>query len=109
MLYVNTVIVGFYFAMGHSTVVIVAAAVVAVLASALRVHFQAAHIVGGIISTTVSALFLLTIAAINLVIYRSVWLTFRHIRHGGAYVEEDFDLLLNKRGITSRLFRPLFG
>lgn len=102
------VMVGFFFAMGHSTVVIVAAAAVAAMASALKGRWEAAHTIGGVISTSVSALFLLAIAAMNLIIFRSVWLTFRHIRNGGAYVEEDFDLLLNKRGFAARFFRPLF-
>jgi high-affinity nickel-transport protein len=30
------------------------------------------------------------------------------VRDGGAYSDEDFDLLLNKRGLLARLFRPLF-
>ncbi len=102
------VAVGFFFAMGHSTVVILAAALVAAMTSVLKHHFQLAHNVGGLISTSVSALFLLSIAAMNLLIFRSVWLTFRHVRHGGTYVEEDLDLLLNQRGFAARLFRPLF-
>ena len=100
--------VGFYFAMGHSTVVIVAAAVVAVTTSVLSSRITALHSVGGIVSTSVSALFLLLIAVLNLVIFLSVWRTFRHVRDGGTYVEEDLDLLLNQRGFASRLFRPLF-
>jgi high-affinity nickel-transport protein len=102
------VTVGFYFALGHSAVVIVASAVVAAMTSVLSRHFQAAHSIGGLISTSVSAVFLLSIAAMNLLIFRSVWLTFRHVRGGGSYDEEDFDLLLNRRGFTARLFRPLF-
>jgi high-affinity nickel-transport protein len=31
------------------------------------------------------------------------------VRRGGAYVEEDFDLLLGNRGFLTRLFRPIFG
>jgi high-affinity nickel-transport protein len=103
------VTVGLYFAMGHSTVVIIAAVLIAAMASMLSTHFQAAHSIGGLISTLVSTLFLLAIATMNLLIFRSVWLTFRHVRRGGAYVEEDFDLLLNKRGFAARLFRPLFA
>jgi high-affinity nickel-transport protein len=101
------VTVGFFFAMGHATVVILAAAGIALTAAAL--HFDRAKSVGGIISTSVSALFLFAIAVMNLLIFISVWKTFRHVRHGGEFVEEDFDLLLNKRGFASRLFRPLFG
>ena len=44
----------------------------------------------------------------NIVILRSVWKTFRHVRQGGAYQDEDFDILLNSRGLLARLFRPLF-
>ncbi len=31
------------------------------------------------------------------------------VRRGGAYVEEDFDMLLGNRGFLSRLFRPMFN
>ena len=100
------VTVGFYFALGHSTVVILAAAIIAGTAQAFS--FEQIKGYGGIISTSISALFLFAIAAMNLLIFRSVWQTFNHVRKGGEYVDEDFDLLLNKRGFASRLFRPLF-
>jgi len=100
------VTVGFFFALGHSAVVILAAAVIGGTAKALS--FEAFKGIGGVISTSVSSLFLFLIAAMNLMIFRSVWRTFRHVRDGGAYVDEDFDLLLNQRGFASRLFRPLF-
>jgi nickel/cobalt transporter (NiCoT) family protein len=100
------VTVGFFFAMGHSTVVIFAAAGIALTAAAL--HLDRAKSVGGIISTSVSATFLFAIAVMNLLIFYSVWRTFRHVRAGGEFVEEDFDLLLNKRGFAARLLRPLF-
>jgi nickel/cobalt transporter (NiCoT) family protein len=101
------VTVVFFFAMGHATVVILAAAGIALTATAL--HFDQAKSMGGIISTSVSALFLFAIAVMNLLIFLSVWKTFRHVRHGGEFVEDDFNLLLNKRGFAARLFRPLFA
>jgi high-affinity nickel-transport protein len=101
--------VGFFFALGHSTVVILAAAGVAATTSMLSTHFDAFKSVGGFIGTVVSALFLFAIAAANLAILRSVWRTYRHVRRGGRYVDEDFDILLNSRGLLARLFRPLFG
>jgi len=100
--------VGFFFAMGHSTVVILAAAAVAGTATAVAGRFDAFKAWGGIVGTLVSALFLFAIAAANLLILRGVWRTYRHVRAGGEYVEEDFDLLLNSRGLLARLFRPLF-
>jgi nickel/cobalt transporter (NiCoT) family protein len=100
--------VGFFFAMGHSTVVILAVAGVAGTATLLAGSFDQLKTVGGVIGTGFSALFLFAIAAANLIILRGVWRTFRHVRKGGRYVEEDFDLLLNSRGLLARLFRPLF-
>jgi high-affinity nickel-transport protein len=100
--------VGFSFALGHSTVVIAAAAGIAVTAAKIAPHWAGARSVGSLISTSVSAGFLLLIAVMNLLIFGSVWRTFQHVRSGGAYVEEDLDLLLNSRGFAARLFRPLF-
>jgi high-affinity nickel-transport protein len=102
------VTVGFFFALGHSTVVILAAAAIAGTATTLAAHFGQAKAIGGIIGTVVSVTFLFAIAAMNLLILRAVWRTFCHVRQGGSYVDEDFDLLLNKRGLLARLFRPLF-
>jgi nickel/cobalt transporter (NiCoT) family protein len=99
---------GLFFAMGHSTVVILAAAGVAGTAAALAGSFDRFKAVGSVVGTSVSALFLFAIAAANLIILRGVWRTFRHVRAGGRYVEEDFALLLNSRGLLARLFRPLF-
>ncbi|WIM12745.1 HoxN/HupN/NixA family nickel/cobalt transporter [Enhydrobacter sp.] len=101
-------LVGFFFALGHSTVVALAAAAVAATATLIARHFEAFHEIGSLIGTAVSTLFLFAIAAINLAILLAVWRTFRHVRRGGRYVEEDFDLLLNSRGLLARLFRPLF-
>ena len=102
------VAVGFFFAMGHSTVVILAAAAVAGTATALAGSFDQFKAVGGVIGTSVSALFLFAIAVANLIILRAVWRTFQRVRKGGRYVEEDFDILLNSRGLLARLFRRLF-
>jgi high-affinity nickel-transport protein len=100
--------VGFFFAMGHSTVVLLAAAGIAATASLLSGRLDQFKSIGGVVGTLVSALFLFAIAAANLIILRSVWRTYRHVRAGGRYVEEDLDLLLNSRGLLARLFRPLF-
>jgi high-affinity nickel-transport protein len=99
--------VGFWFAVGHSAIIAIASVTIALTASALS-RFEAFQDVGGVIATAISALFLFAIAAMNLVILRSVWRTFAHVRAGGAYVEEDLDLLLGSRGLLSRLFRPMF-
>jgi nickel/cobalt transporter (NiCoT) family protein len=102
--------VGFHFAIGHSLALFAFVTVIAAL-SAWGPGRGAFSIIGdsaGVASTVVSATFLLVMAALNLTIARSTYLTFRRVRNGGAYVEEDFDMLLNKRGFFSRIFRPLF-
>lgn len=102
------VAVGFFFSLGHSSVVVLASIAVAFTAATLKDHFEAFKAVGGVIGTSVSALFLLVIALMNLVILRSIYQAWRHVRQGGAYVEEDFNLLLADRGFMARIFRPLF-
>jgi high-affinity nickel-transport protein len=100
--------VGLFFSLGHSTVVVLASICVALAAATFKSHLEAVQAIGGMIGTLVSAAFLLAIAAINLTIFLGVLRTFRHVRRGGAYVEEDMDLLLAGRGFMARIFRPLF-
>ena len=102
------VTVGFWFAIGHSTVVALGAAVIAMASAAMDSRFGWFRQIGGVISTSISALFLFAIAAINLVVLRSVYRSFRVVRNGGHYLEEDFNQLLNSRGFLARLFRPMF-
>jgi high-affinity nickel-transport protein len=99
--------VGFFFAMGHSAIVIFGVAVVASSATMLGT-FASLKDVGGTFSTIVSALFLLAIAAMNIAIFFSVYGSYRRVRGGGPYVEADLNILLNNRGFLSRIFRQLF-
>jgi nickel/cobalt transporter (NiCoT) family protein len=101
------VTVGFYFAMGHSSVVIIAAIAVAIAASLLN-SFGAFQSVSGVIGTAISAFFLLAIAVMNVLVFASIFKTYRRVRRGGDYVEEDVDALLNNRGVVARIVRPLF-
>lgn len=100
--------VGLWFSVGHSTVVILTTLVIAATTTELAAHFDAWKAIGGIAGTTVSMLFLFAIAAMNVVILVRIWDTFRRVRRGGPLDDNDFDLLLNSRGLLARLFRPLF-
>ena len=101
--------VGFFFSLGHSTVVVLASLAIAATATALQTDLAPFHDVGGVIGTTVSIVFLLAIAVMNLFILGSVYRAFHRVRAGGAYVEEDLDALLAGGGLLARIFRPLFG
>ncbi|PLZ04243.1 HoxN/HupN/NixA family nickel/cobalt transporter [Burkholderia sp. WAC0059] len=102
------VTVGFFFALGHSAVVLIVAAAVAATAAALESRVEALRGPFGILSTGISALFLFVIAAMNVIILRGVWRSFNRVRRGETYDSDDLDLLLNNRGLLARLFRPLF-
>jgi len=100
--------VGLMFSLGHSTIVIVGSIAIAATALALQHRIDAVREIGGVVGTLVSSLFLFAIAIVNLIVLTSVYRTFTRVRRGGAYVEEDFDLLLGNRGFLTRLFRPIF-
>jgi len=100
--------VGLFFALGHSTVVILATITIAATATALQASFGIVQRVGGLIGTTVSAAFLLAIAAINLAILAGVWRSFHRVRNGGRIAPDDLHSLTVGGGVLSRSFRTLF-
>jgi len=102
------VTVGFYFSLGHSTIVVVASLIVYATASMLlQQQLDTVREIGSIVGTSISAFFLLAIALINLVILRGVWRTFREARRNGGRHNENPETLLGT-GFLGRLFRPLF-
>ncbi|WP_315828504.1 HoxN/HupN/NixA family nickel/cobalt transporter [Bradyrhizobium sp. SZCCHNG3015] len=98
---------GLYFALGHSTVVVIATVLLAVSA----VSFGGDSLlksIGGLIGTSVSAIFLLLIALMNLAIFVSLWRTMRAVRDSGVHDAERLDALLAGRGFLARLLAPMF-
>lgn len=100
--------VGFFFSLGHSTIVFIASAGIAATATAFKDQLDAAKDIGGIVGTVVSTLFLAIIALVNLVILIDVWGTFRAVRRGASYSDQDVQALMDQRGLLNRLCRPLF-
>jgi high-affinity nickel-transport protein len=100
--------VGLFFSLGHSLSIALAVAAIAATTFALQGRFEDFRSIGSVIGTGVSAFFLLTIAAINLVILRGVWKSFRRARRGEPVEEQELNLLLSGRGFLARIFRPLF-
>lgn len=101
--------VGLFFSLGHSSIVVLATVAIALTATAFKDQFDAFKAIGGVVGTLVSSFFLLAIAFMNMLILRSVYLTFQRVKAGGRYVEEDMDHLLAAGGLLSRIFRPIFG
>jgi high-affinity nickel-transport protein len=102
------VAVGFFFSLGHSTVVIAMSVAIAFAAAAVQSRFDTLKDVGGVICTLCSAFFLFAIAFVNILIFARIHRTFRSVKRGERFADEDLDILLNSRGLLARLFRPLF-
>jgi len=90
--------VGFFFSLGHSTVVIAAAILIALTASSLQRSFPGLVEAGGAVGTLVSAFSLFAIALINLVVLVGVFRVFRRAKRGEDYAEEELNVFLAQRG-----------
>lgn len=101
------VAVGFFFSLGHSTVVFALSVVVAVSAAYVRRTLPSLQSFGGVAGTTVSGLFLLIIASINLLVLADLHKTWRRVVRGGTYDNATLEEYLSQRGLLARLFRPL--
>ncbi|WP_193587852.1 HoxN/HupN/NixA family nickel/cobalt transporter [Streptomyces sp. MBT27] len=98
--------VGFWFSLGHSSVVFGLAFLLSLgvraLAGPVQDDDSKLHDVTGLIGTTVSGTFLYVIAAFNLVILAGVWKVFRRMR-SGDFDEAALEDQLNNRGFMNRL------
>jgi nickel/cobalt transporter (NiCoT) family protein len=99
--------VGFFFSLGHSTIVVVASLIVYSIAATLEKQLGVIKDLGGIIGTSISAFFLIAIALMNIVIFRGVWQSFQEMRNGGCNNDRSPEMLLGG-GVMARLFRPFF-
>jgi nickel/cobalt transporter (NiCoT) family protein len=102
------VCVGFFFSLGHSTVVVLLSLLAAYGAGYVKNHFPEFQKVGGVIGASVSALFLLLIAVVNLTVFLDVFKRFRAVRKGSPCEENAAEDLLAGGGIMARAFRSLF-
>ncbi len=102
--------VGFFFSLGHSSVVFLLALLVGLGLSALtsQVEDQGSllHVVTGIIGPSVSGLFLILIAIINILVTANIVRVFRRMRRGD-FDESAFESELGKRGLLNRVFGRL--
>ncbi|MFI7102885.1 HoxN/HupN/NixA family nickel/cobalt transporter [Streptomyces sp. NPDC050161] len=98
--------VGFWFSLGHSSIVFGLAFLLSLgvraLAGPVQDDGSRLHDVTGLIGTTVSGVFLYVIAAVNLVILAGIWQVFRRMR-AGDFDEAALEDQLDKRGLMNRL------
>jgi len=97
--------VGFWFSLGHSTIVFALCVLLAfgvrALAGQVENDSSSLHNVTGLIGTAVSGFFLLIIGILNFIVLRQILGVFRAMRHG-QYTEAELDETLAKRGFMNR-------
>jgi high-affinity nickel-transport protein len=99
--------VGFFFSLGHSTIVFVLSLGLAIAAGAVHSALPTLQFYGGTIGAAVSGLFLLAIGALNLVVLNGIVAVGRQLR-AGHYDEQVLEAQLQQRGLMSRFFgRPM--
>jgi high-affinity nickel-transport protein len=98
--------IGFWFSLGHSSVVfglcLLLALGVRTLAGQVENDSSGLQTVTGLIGTTVSGVFLYVIGIINLVVLVGILKVFRQMR-AGSFDEQELEEQLNKRGFMNRI------
>ena len=95
--------VGFFFSLGHSTVVLLLAVAIALAANQVKAELPELRNVGAIVGASVSGTFLWIIGVLNLLVLldiMKIWRTAKSGTHSHAHLEA----LLQKRGLLNRLF-----
>jgi len=102
--------VGFFFSLGHSSVVFVLAVLLnfgfRALGNEVRASGSALHNITGVVGTMVSGTFLFLIAALNVAVLVSIAKVFRQMRLG-SYSDDELEEELAKRGLMNRFLGPL--
>ena len=95
--------VGFFFSLGHSTVVLCLAIAIAFAATAVAGEIPAIKSIGSLIGASVSGLFLWLIGILNLLVLLDILGVWK-LAKKGAHSHEHLEELLQRRGLLNRLF-----
>jgi nickel/cobalt transporter (NiCoT) family protein len=99
---------GFFFSLGHSTIVFSLAAGLAIAAKTVNSKLPALQDYGGYIGASVSGAFLLLIGLLNLFVLLDILGVFRAMKRG-AYNEQKLEQALQSQGLMSRVFLKRVG
>ena len=100
--------VGFFFSLGHSTIVLALAVGLAIAAKTVNSRIPMFQDYGGYIGASVSGTFLLLIGILNLVVLLDILGVFRQMKLG-AYDEQKLEEALQSQGLMSRFFLKRVG
>src|SRR5260370_7364656 len=96
--------VGFYFSLGHSTIVLSLAVAIVYAASTVRQYLPQWQDIGAVLGAGVSGTFLWFVGILNLFVLLDilkVWKRAKTAPHSHAHLEQ----LLSQRGLINRLLR----
>ncbi|MDE3155389.1 MAG: HoxN/HupN/NixA family nickel/cobalt transporter [Acidobacteriota bacterium] len=99
--------VGFFFSLGHSSVVLLMTLVVALATQHVTAELPRLHAIGQYVGTVVSGAFLYLIGILNLLVMIDIYRVFRDMRRGEVDPDE-LEARLLQRGLMSRWFGRLF-
>jgi nickel/cobalt transporter (NiCoT) family protein len=103
---------GFFFALGHSSIIMVVGTGVTIAArsvfKAVVTPSSTFESAGGIVGTALAGTFLYVIAAMNIVVLVGITRVFRNMRRG-AYDERQLEAQLQARGFMWRFFGRIMG
>ncbi len=100
--------VGFFFSLGHSTIVLGLSVGIAIAAKSATSFQNSFQDTGGIIGTLVSGTFLYVIATLNLVVLIGIMKMWKQAK-SGTYEQEELDVLLAQRGFMNRIFKGRYN
>jgi high-affinity nickel-transport protein len=100
--------VGFFFSLGHSSIVFALTTALAIGATTVNSSIPSFRSYGSIIGTSVSGTFLLLIGVLNLLVLADVVRVFREMKHG-TYDHEALERRLLDQGLMSRMFIRRLG
>jgi high-affinity nickel-transport protein len=100
--------VGFFFSLGHSTIVFSLAAGLAIAAKTVNSKIPTFQDYGGYVGASVSGTFLLLIGILNLIVLLDILGVFRQMKRG-AYNEQKLEQALQSQGLMSRFFLKRVG
>jgi high-affinity nickel-transport protein len=100
--------VGFFFSLGHSTIVLGLTAGLALATRTVNSDLPGLQDYGSYVGASVSGTFLILIGLLNLLVLLDILGVFRRMRHG-RYDEQALDDALMSQGLMSRMFLRRLG
>jgi high-affinity nickel-transport protein len=99
--------VGFFFSLGHSTIVFMLSLAIAFAAQAVQRHIHAFQRIGSTVGATVAGSFLWLVGILNLIVLIGIIKVWREMKTG-AYDNQQLEELMLQRGFMNRLLGSRF-